>query len=1708
VLAVFLILASFAAAAEQSAFDSAAFPAAGKHRKVINIATFGRYSVQVKSAQGAALQLVDRARGPGAVAGVAGNADGRVDDFFDRGEVLALVTGLEKATGQLQVSAHSFTELNSDNPELVPLRWISAPLDDLQSRSYWLHLKTSQPVNIEAGGRNLADLRIWRDGNWLVDAVPATSYNDPQQGRPHRILSVSTRLGPGLYRITAYGGAPLAWAEDDNTHPLHLRLGIPSIGAENRQNFKMGPLGVDRYIVGGRQNYLRLELPGADDARLVASQLSANANPFTLYGQSAVISKESAPPVAELYTRGHSSSVQLVTVTANAGADYTLQNFEQRYSYNLQKPGRYWVSTIQAGFAGDEFDQTALIYQPSGNGKKGLLPLSVSAITLNKKEGWTQRANLLGETTLHLKITSPGRYNVSIEGDGVQAEHRIEPFMTYKPQTYRAPDFKSGAAPWELDNGYYVLTLRARKRGVATVTIAHDDAYLPTQAPARISAILGEVEVGYRKTLYVVSSRRERVPGGLVIRPMPLTLKDPLPLGLRPGEPVELTLKLSEPGSLALRGEGDKAPLRILREGAPWSPGSPLRPGRHTITIENIGESSGWYSLSFIPKTSFADSPLPAIDPKLVEATPDFPLLVADKPEYFDIKKDEHKTFAMKVARDGLYKLHTTGLLDTVGKVRNRVTPQLADAKSGGNGRNFLLQTYLGSGDYQLTLNTRGRSAGHLGLELASTPPQREGNLPLGIASRRRIEAGTVVVYDFEVVEKGVYQVQALALGRNLTCRLEDDEGWPLVKPGGSADMKLELAPGGYRLVLLPQPLTVRSVTRIRRVESVPKYEGHGPFVLPIDRRVDKIWREVPAGEADGEGQGRLPDLWTFQLPARADITLQITSEMVADLFKLDGDKRVPLQTIEAGRDKPGSWAGTLEKGRYVVETRNKRINDGVEYSLSLGAKELLVGQKKFVMGKRRLSLSIEEDQLVEIASFGNIDLKATLLRDGEVISRSDDGPDDWNFKISSRFEAGQYQLQLEPIGEQRSRRAQGFSSEISMTVRPDLLEEPLSPDKPVKYPLGSAVHLFPVELSEPGKALRFSADSRENIGLALEKRRAGGWRSIGYSEGRTPSLSAVTPLKDVRLRLWSFDRRGLEATLKFEELPLQAVTEEQLAAGLELRLGGAVKVELARPGVFGVPPQANGSVAWSAQSGDTLKPVTGAQLGGDGELYLTLGGSGLDSLTFKGERLQITGQSKLLRVPSKVDLAGGDDFIGARLILARGKGCTPSLALVGVSGDMYPQAVDATVAAVLSPEGGPAQVGLKDSGQNGCKEAETRLLEYSSVAVEELSPGLYQNNLPAGATRRYRLPAGVNNLRLNLTKGVVAHLMREGDSLSLHGTGAGAVEELLTTDADEIQLFNTTGSTTYFELHTSGAVERITLGAAAGFERHFTTATSYRVEVSEAVGTIYVAGVNSPPTFVGNDGMVTTAPEIDTHGSAGYLKLTGASGTVLVATGGAGERERALWNAGSARSKVDARSVTLPFSEELDAEAIDLSLEIATPVLLRMRLASAAKVRLVSCLDTKYLTAAHGGLVHFYLPAGENALSLKGIGTGGLKGALELDLIKPEVIREGLGPETILGASASKLFTFNVVEPGSVGTGVRSAQGGLTTTLYNSKGTLIGEGTVQMHELQTGIYYLVVSASSDTVASIVQPAVVGLEKPGSGPPEEVLRQYLGEVAR
>lgn len=104
--APYQVLSAAERAPLSASLDRSTLAARGKQSAILTVNAFGRYAVTAASAQGVALQVVDRMAGAGATAGEASKEDGRLDLFLDRGAHKIVAQGRE-TYGGLQETASS-----------------------------------------------------------------------------------------------------------------------------------------------------------------------------------------------------------------------------------------------------------------------------------------------------------------------------------------------------------------------------------------------------------------------------------------------------------------------------------------------------------------------------------------------------------------------------------------------------------------------------------------------------------------------------------------------------------------------------------------------------------------------------------------------------------------------------------------------------------------------------------------------------------------------------------------------------------------------------------------------------------------------------------------------------------------------------------------------------------------------------------------------------------------------------------------------------------------------------------------------------------------------------------------------------------------------------------------------------------------------------------------------------------------------------------------------------------------------------------------------------------------------------------------------------------------------------------------------------------------------------------------------------------------
>jgi len=1714
-LGLFLCLVLPARAAQEpppASIDHDRVPAAGRHVATARVEAFGRYSIQAASGQGVALQAVDRMAGAGPVFGEAGRQDGRIDLFLDRGEQRVVVLGAERASGNAALSIRPFRELHEHPPLLIEERLEATSLGDLEQRSYWIDVPKVRTVAIEAAGRNLADLRLWKDGTWLVDAAPALTVGTARPEQPLAVARLVATLNPGLYLVTAYGGAGQAWTQKSEDRPFYLRMGLTTLAPAGRQQFTAGEFGVERFVVPAGASHFRLELASSQPARLQVGPFDPS-GPYNPQGASADIDKRSLLPVAQV--DDIAEGAHLVTVTLAPGQTFTLQYFDARGVYRFRGSGDFWVSSIHDGSPADLPGVTAVMTRLSPGSAEQYF--AEQALEIPADAVWRRRFNLLEELTMIVKI--PEASHVKIRTEGTSARFRFEPFLgraSIASFENTIPSSHGSGDEVDLDAGLHVLHLLPQSPGIVDLRLERrstaildasrlrklvaPDTPTPVAAAARFFPI--HLEAGSDYALYLNAQPGSRA--GAVVRPLPIDLSAPLYVAQRADESLVIPVSVPERGSLRAVAEDGKTVPIALEDGRKGE-SLDVEAGRYQVTIPASGSPLG-YSLRLDPQRLERNRPLPELPPARIAGLPSFPELTPEAPRFLDLGRSAHQTYRVKVDRPGFFEIESTGLLQTEGAVRTRTNPSLFEDKSGGVGRNFHIGRYLREGEYQLTVATAGRTKGHLGVRIARTEEIDGGELREGDLARALLPAGRTLSYRFRIASRGPYRLHAMGLGHDFDVRLEDGEGWPVAEPVAAGDITREFEPGTYRVLLQAQTTDARVLTQVERIPDPVRREGHGPHRLEPDVAVEHLWKEPEAGKA------RTPDRWDFVLPAPAQVGVTLDNEMEGEIVAAGEPGKVLARVLP---NTP--WQGNLPAGSWSVLARHSRHNNLVQYTVRYGTTELLAGQAREIIAPAVIPVAVDGDGVVEFESFGAHDVRARLLDEsGATVAQNDDRDNDWNFEIAQRLRPGRYQLQVDPVGEERA------PTRVALNAIAEVDEGTLEAGR--ELGIGDAKsHMVAISPAPGSNALVVSARSEGAVGIAIERRLASGWVGVGSRTGVSPVL--VVPLRAqaagaIRVRAWSADRRSTRFTLRTLSASLPGSSEEELRRGQvrwmaidsqrpEVRIG---LVSLVRAGAFALHFEGPAPL-WSDDPARAAASAPGGVIAvGAGELLLYAPAGAGSSIS--AERVAVpSGTAEALRVElapaqrASLDLAPGTS---SALVVASSRSGQPGIALgprVDAAAMGFVPGESATYIAAGVAAGGEQAVRLWNASESSAPfEASVREVLLEDRRGEALALGSGSGELGPHSALARSLPPGGVRARLTLAAQGAAVFLRKGSVVSTHWAGDSGLQETISVNADEVRILNADARPSQYsvELAPGSADPEAPLAPGGLLERNLATSGRLRVpvEIPDGEGS-YRLRVRGDAQALWQDasGRIQGGNDFDVR-SAGTLWLLHEPGTVVAWLD---EPRASGWDRVSRwLGSLSESSVRPPESVPLQGKQQVLLVRLERPSLLHVR-TSAPVVAQFLGRGRPGVTQAflHGAMLNIPAPAGESRLVLRAIGSESLSGHASVFATEVTNLVEGEGPAVLLGPGGARLFSFTLDRPDTIGIGVRASSDVVSSVLYDEQGAVQSQGVVQMPRLAAGRYYLAIEAPESSAPVRARAIVLGLARADTRPPYEVLRRYV-----
>ena len=1694
------------------------FAARGANETLLHISVPGRYSLQTQSDQGTEIEIVDRMAGPFAAAGIAGEQDGRLDLLLDKGTYKIRLRSHKEGVGSLKLAAHPFVEIGPSDKllSLDDYQIESGSLEDLQQQSFWLHLKNRQVLRLEAIGRNLKDCRLWRDGVWLEDIEPRFSTYEPVNGQPMGYAEFYHDLNPGVYRLTFYGGAARAWTDDSGKHPFFLRMGYRQLGTSGQQIITLSPFGRDAYVAFPKTDFFQISRADKKETRLSVKGWGDRGVSHRHGGRDrASITKKSRSPSAVVQTSDKKRyKYKWVTVQGKPGDQVVLTYFpknRETFSFS-QKSGNYWISTLHSAEGHDAIDVTGILSHPQ---QKTPVDSQVLSVGLNTPLV-TEKFNLLGGTSLFLKLEDAGTYMIEEdETSGARGRYRIEPFMVSYPRDYQSPPFESPGADLELTQGFYKLTIRPdESQGILSFTLRQKDAEVGNfqmgSAPRKQSLLLPKVTLPQYRGQYTLRlNHRHNVTTGIIIRSLPMDLSDPLPVILNPGQSVPVSVSVSQRSNLVV--ERDKETPFLLTAGErTLTADSILSPGSHRLKLKNEGPEPAFFALKTIPAEPPSELTLSDLKDQLEKSKP-FPQLTEQKPLYVNFERKQKQHFTLIVEEPSFYRLETSGRLATQLTVRTALITRLFAAKQNGIGRNALVQQYLRPGVYQVTVQTQGKSLGRAGIHLRRTPLHLEEGLTAGVIKKAHLKPDVALRYTLTIDEPGQYHLETLGLGKDFADRLEDEAEWPLTKRRGRETATQYFDPGVYHYYSLPLPVESTRITTLTQIPEKQERAGKAPHPIPFNETVTMMW---------GEEEGRPPDIFTTEITAPVDVTINLSGGMKG-VIRLRGE-------VDHGRIITGGspWQDTLQPGQHEIVVKSISENNLLPYTLRLGTSQLIPGLRQPVDLPADLIVRLGKPGIVDLFSFGPTDVRASLWDETgtQLLAENDDMPNDWNFRISQRLAPGRYLLKLVPVGRTYD------IVHVYMKFR----EQHVLPDRgfppfTVEENLGEKVLAIPFKIDNANSVVGVTVDTSQlqtgdgpgELGVALLK----GARTLyeGTVDDNQESafyspLQAETPYQ---ILLWGLGDFAGEVMLDVAPVSLKPVTV--LRGQTEFLwppYAEPITLELT---------EANQSSYWAHESTGALlqfssalerpfEAVTDAPVVmNDGRGWLILSPyEKTQHLTLEPLALA-TGTVKTVKLgqlPFAFDLENDHD--GPVLLEVDSVGGQIGV-MAYTSEDRFgskfhwggmEMAPSKTVTAVP----GKGKYRTKIWQTREIVEMEKVHLSTHTFRQEErvkfgktLS---YEGPLKPSSAKTFLLDNSRQTYELLLTRGLVAFVWDGKHTLSLVAAHDNT-QQSITVPGGELFIINRGDEVGLFRVERQREfVETVQeFDSKYGFEGVFAEAGTVMLQIGKVKDQkeLFVAGDAVKSRFLGDDGIIHEGEHFQANQAQGILELSYGPGYVKVWEAIPQEKDWAFMGKKPRRVKSLSKGL-----ETLKNGSQRWMFGLERPAYIIADLDAPGVTALLA--EQKVLTmsvgsGSKGRQLRYFLPAGDYQLWTRPLKETPQTGKIRLLKIFPKPLDTTPDSPRLIRPGEIQVFTFNVTVKGKVGVGIRTESDQLDAKLYDSQFKRLASSPVMIQKMEPGDYLLTVETTPQASTPIqYTPVVLGNTGGRQEIPERVISKYLTQT--
>lgn len=890
-----------------ASISPATVPAKGAQEAIITLDKPGRVIIRATSASGTRCSLVDHVRGPFANSGRAGVESCVLDELLDAGSYKLRLSSKVKGTGHVALSVTDYKETNPKPVRLEPRREVTQRLRPGEQASFWLQIDKRQPVTVRFSGRNVGDIRLWRNGQWIERISPRDEAPRPFGGQPIYEWWLEQPMEPGVYLLTAYGTSPKVWTDSElQDDQLTVAYGFPLAPVERLAQFTLPVHGVAAYELPNQPLALFLSREGNSTSATRLSLHSIQQDGATSTGGiESGCSIESKALISDCSTQLATPLRKVALVRGEPGTKITLQwaplvqgamwmdgayaeSFRQ-LNFHVPKAGDYLVAMPELPVDSDSAPMGCVLEEIIERDRRPVdyVEKARDAVEVTPQKPFKRAFNYqnAGGALLWFNLTRSHRFNFSTSG---ARKNRCELYLLNGDKRERLTQTEPNAERCEVSYsappGRYELRIWGGTEGIETVTVAPRDVTPTGDTPTKTACSFHRVRLNEGPARVISTRSTQGSLRGLVLRALPLQLEEPLTIILDAKQSLKVPV-VSASSALEVRSlRGER--FSCAFNGTPFE----LREGRCTLP-STAGElqlqNSSDAPISFSIRRA---APPPQKAPPLVAFSPTLqppPHLAVGAPMYFNFERAQQHSVTFDVKDAGLYHVQTLGLLATTCTIRTPVIEGVGAASGGGRGRNCLVSTYLRPGRYLYSARTTGQSRGRGGLLIERRPVKAADQVSSDSEVYFRVDAGELIQQKLRVTRSGVHSLNTSSQAGAPQCRLDDSQGWPALPVPTPCSQSLRLAKGGYLWTQLP--LTVESMRRtsLERVRPTPTLTGNKPHRISLNQ-----WHRAALGK-DGK------DEFVFDVPARMNVHFALTNGMQGRLMSVDADgKHRPVDVI------------------------------------------------------------------------------------------------------------------------------------------------------------------------------------------------------------------------------------------------------------------------------------------------------------------------------------------------------------------------------------------------------------------------------------------------------------------------------------------------------------------------------------------------------------------------------------------------------------------------------------------------------------------------------------------------------------------------------------------------------------------------------------------------------------------------------------------